>query len=328
MHIKEKFRNTIQNIPFLWAAYKKLSHLKWKESKVSYGNEFPSDTFFVLRRCHSGTGLGSDILVFLGMLKYMEEKYPESIPVIDLQNYDNSVSETNGGTKNAWEDFFEQPNNQRVGVNNILKAKNVILANGAITGHEYQLIKEFYWERLVRDGWSTLFKKYIRLKPQIEQELNEEWSEIAKSHHKILGVKARGTDYNVTKPDGHYIQPSAEDIFEKIDEYMESDRLIDCIYLATEDRELFYAFHNRYGPLIVNSTLPAIDYHSGIVSQARGSASKHDVTWQYLKEMFLLSKCDSLISGITSGVFSILLWNEGKFSRTWFFDKGTYDCPQ
>lgn len=334
MHIKEKLRTTIENIPPLWEVYKKLhvfKNRKWKEHKVSYGNEFPGNTFFVLRRFVPYTGVASNILVFLGMLKYMEEKYPESIPVIDLQNYDNVVSETNGGTKNAWEDFFEQPNNQEFGVNDVLKAKNVILANGGIGLHGYRLPWGYTitWEKLVEEGWNTLFDKYIRLKPQIEQELNKQWAEIAKNYNKILGVKARGTDYNAFKEPHHAVQPSAEEFFVKIDEYMESDPLIDGIFLATEDRELFYAFHNRYGSLIVNSTLPAIDYHGGVVSQARDdSVSKHDVTQQYLKELFMLSKCDAFISGITSGIIPILLWNGGKFSKAWIFDKGTYGCPR
>lgn len=303
--------------------YRKIKLYKWKEKETSYGDEYPDETFFVLRRYTNYNGIASHIIVFLGMLRYMEEKYPESIPIIDFQHYENAVSETASGTKNAWEDFFEQPNEHNIVIDDILKAKNVILANGYIDNKVYILPQDCDWQKLNNDGWVRIFKKYIKLNRKFEEEMNILWTEIVKDHNKILGVKARGTDYNQLKPSGHNIQPSIDEIFNVIDTYMQ-EIMYDGIYLATEDRVIFEAFHNRYGSLIVNSEIPIINYQGGIVTDARRKVSKHDVTKQYLNELYSLSKCESLISGINSGVIPVLLWNGGAFKRICLFDKGKY----
>ena len=123
MKVKEK----IQKITFINDVYTKW---KWRERTVSYGNENPDKTFFVIRRATCKVGLFSHVMTNMGLVRYaMENNY---IPVIDMQSNLNSyLEESQVGKENAWEFYFEQPCGYTL--KDISKSRNVILSDGLIT---------------------------------------------------------------------------------------------------------------------------------------------------------------------------------------------------
>ena len=57
----------------------------------------------------------------------------------------------------------------------------------------------------------------------------------------ILGVKARGGDYNQLKLRDHYRQPTSIELFKKIEE-ITSTQNFDFIFLSTEDEDIIDTF--------------------------------------------------------------------------------------
>ena len=70
-----------------------------------FGDFNPEHTIYIIKRDDSRVGLFSNVIVFLGYLKYgIKKKY---IPVIDMMNYPNAyLKETEIGVLNSWEFFL------------------------------------------------------------------------------------------------------------------------------------------------------------------------------------------------------------------------------
>lgn len=207
MTIYEKIKNVIKKNEKLYQYLRELNQylreLKWGEKKRRYGKA--ATQYFVLRRPSYGNGIASDILVFLGQLKYMEEKYTGYQPVIDMQNYPQGISETTGDSGNAWEDFFLQPNEGHDGLQAVMESKSVILASVmSITRNEYEIPTQTEYRELVKKNWDYYFKKYIHLREDLTDRFLRDWDRLIENKAKIVGVKARGTDYASVKPGGAF----------------------------------------------------------------------------------------------------------------------------
>ena len=124
-----------------------------REHIESYGEEYPNKSFFILRRWNKVNGLGSDIIVFLGMLKYMESKIDNPIPLIDMKNYYSSIAEKSTPDENVWEYFFMQPcchndAERAFTLDDITKAKRVVISE-TDEGY-YELPNSYNMEELMR----------------------------------------------------------------------------------------------------------------------------------------------------------------------------------
>lgn len=300
-NIVEQSRRYIKN---------KIDAYKWREHKESYGSE--NQSYYVLRRYHPFVGIGSHIIVFLGMLKHMEEMFPESIAVVDLKSYKQSISDVEN--ENAWENFFLQPNADGHTIQNVKRSKNVILSDGFRDSKKsgYDIPSDFDYEILCEKGWNYYFDKYIKLRWDLKKEFDLEWNAFV-GNNIILGVKARGTDYNTLKPKGHNIQPTADQLIDKVKSYIEKECYDNVkILLATEDSSIVEEFIKRFDGNVILCGNDIPFYTGGMITDDSGTTrSKYEISKQYLKEIYFLSKCDALISGKSSGVVSTLLWNRG-----------------
>lgn len=300
---------------------RKLMRILARERKVSYGDQFPGKCIFVLRRFTLCTGMASNIIAFLGLLKYMEEKYPQAIPVIDMKNTRNSITEDK--SVDGWSLFFEQPNSIDVEVDNVKHCKNVILCNGFFE-EKVDLPQIASYNKLALQGWSRLFDTYIRLKPNLQLEFEKEWKILFPEKKKILGVKYRGTDYTLTKPAGHFVQPTLQQMKPVIDKYLKTN--YDCIFLATEEKSALHTLREWFGDRVLSIEKDFIEYENGAIMDFLGqkTLTRMQATYDYLKELYFLSKCDGFVSGKSSGVIPTILWNHGNFNDVNLFDLGRY----
>lgn len=125
----------------------------------------------------------------------------------------------------------------------------------------------------------------------------------------MLGVLARGTDYGgAHKPKGHPIQPTAEEIFDVLKEFDAGG----SVFVATEDADIFEAFQARY-----QTRLYAIDQHRYRASEkalaeepVSGPNHHYHLALDYLAAIYILSKCDCVLSGWNNGLFLAYLLNE------------------
>ena len=313
-----KVKQIIQNIDFINHAY---TNFKWRERKVSYGVENKEKRFYVVRRANAKVGLFSLVLTNLGYIKYaLEQGYT---PVVDMCNYGQFYQGCKMDTQNMWEYYFEQPCGYSK--DDINKSKNVVLGNGIISG----LIKYPSDDLAYDDGklafWKAVARKYLIVKKDIAKEADILAKEMF-GGKRILGVLARGTDYINARPLNHPIQPMPELLMEKIDQVL-IEQKCDKIYLATEDKDFFERFKAKYGDKLMAMD---VERHTTNgkenINDLRRQQEKDDYAMarEYLVNILLLSKCNCLVAGNTSGSLGALLLNE-EYDYKYIFNLGVYD---
>lgn len=310
-------KQRIQKIDFINHTY---TNFKWRERKVSYGNENKEKCFYVVRRANAKVGLFSLVLTNLGYIKYaLEQGY---VPIIDMQNYSAFYQGLDTENKNMWEYFFRQPCGYTL--TDIKNSKKVILGNGMINGDVKYPDDNIAYDEQELKVWKNIADKYLMVNDDILKETEGIANKLFGTS-KILGVLARGTDYVNMRPYNHPIQPSPEQLMEKIDEVMVK-LCCDKIYLATEDKGIFKKFKEKYGDKIV-----ALDVER---HETEGKQNINDVrrvqgndgytmAKDYLITILLLSKCKCLVAGNTSGSIGALLLNKA-YEYQYIFDLGRY----
>lgn len=311
-------KKKLQEITFLNDSYTKW---KWRERKVSYGNENPEETFFVIRRATCKAGLFSLVMTNMGLVKYaLEQGY---IPVIDMQfNLNTYLEESQIGSKNAWEFYFEQPCGFTL--QDIAHSKNVILSNGLVTG-EY----DFPTDEIIRNDeeymrWRNFFQEHLQVKADILGEADSLRKRMF-CGKRVLGVLCRGTDYVDQHPKNHPVQPEIEELIRKAMEVMRT-RKCEWIYLATEDEKAYREFHAAFGERlrmtdakrcenIGNRNINDISYGRKNDRYLKGR--------EYLLNILLLSECDCLVAGSAGGTYAALLMG-GEYEYRFVYDIGTY----
>lgn len=311
-------KQQIQKIQFINEPYTKW---KWRERKVSYGNQNPEKTFFVIRRASCKVGLFSSVMTNMGLVDYAVKK--GYIPVIDMQNTSNTYLEPDQvGKVNAWEFYFNQP--MGYGLGDIAESKNVILSNGIITqNNDYPDIHVVDDEKqLLR--WRKVFQKYFSINDTLLKKFYTEKQNLF-GEYRILGVLARGTDYVNLKPKNHPIQPGANQVIEKAEEIMERFQCA-YIFLATEDQTIFDVMKRRFGDKLLAVETERYTTSGNQNINDMSSDRKEDryrKGKEYLLSVWLLSQCNCLVAGNVGGTHGALLMSSG-YEYSYIFDLGLY----
>ena len=184
------------------------SGIDWSEHYIKQDD--PSQvTYYIIRNIFDNAGLFCCYNFFAGRIKYaLSRGY---IPIIDMQNYANPYLPTELiGKKNAWEYYFYQP--LRIGLEVAYKGANILLSDGnplpyperphGEVSESYDNKSKFLteWRMMVKLG-------LLKLKPQIELEVDTLYNKLFGKNDRVLGVHLRGTDYILLKPQGHHIPP-------------------------------------------------------------------------------------------------------------------------
>lgn len=311
-------KQQIQKVSFINEPYTKW---KWRERKVSYGNENPEKTFFVIRRASCKVGLFSSVMTNMGLVDYAVKK--GYIPVIDMQNASNTYLEPEQvGKMNAWDFYFNQP--MGYGLEDIAASKNIILSNGLITKkNDYPDMRIVDDEKLLL-RWREVFGKYFSINDALFEEFRTEKQKLF-GENRVLGVLARGTDYINLKPKNHPIQPTAIQIAGKAAEVMEQYQCT-YIFLATEDQSIFHAVKEQFGDklLAMETTRYTTSGSQNINDMCSGrEADRYLKGKEYLLSVWLLSQCNCLVAGNVGGTHGALLMSPG-YEYSYVFDLGLY----
>lgn len=294
---------------------------KWREKRISYGEENPDKTFYVIRRARGNSGLLSYVMTNLGQIKYaVDNGY---IPVIDMQNEGNTyLSEEQIGQTNAWEMFFEQPCG--FGLSDIDKSKNVVLSYGLIDDRLGFPGDRTLLNTYELDAWKNICKEYIIVKADLKKAFEKKRNEIFDGK-RVLGVLARGTDYVVNKPHGHTVQPTVEQLLPQINEVIDKYKC-DSIYLATEDEDIYDRLEREYKERLIAPDVARYSLKNGEnINEMiiKDSDSMYIKGREYLESIWMLSMCNCLVAGNVSGSLGASLMSEG-YEYSYIFDLGIY----
>lgn len=300
-------------------------HHKNKEMHVSLGKDNPDKIFFVIRRNASNVGLFSYVVTNIGWIKYaVDQGY---VPVVDMQNYYNTyITQENIGKTNSWEYYFKQPCGYSM--DDISHSKNIILSSldfSAARNPDPLSVDKF-------KSWQEYAQQYLAFSDEAESEIDDKEQELF-SGKRVLGVLCRGTDYTSTKPKEHPIQPQVSDMILKVTEVMQQQNC-EAVYLATEDETIYEDFRNRLGDKLValqtkrfkdTGTANINELSDKIIDTLSDPAKeKHDKGMDYAVTIGLLSRCNCLVAGQTSGTTGAMLLSR-TYDYVYIYDLGLYE---
>lgn len=311
--------------------------VKGKEKRMSYGSANSDKTFYVIRpyyylvRNELATSLSDLFFHYYRNLQQLSYCVNNGwIPVVDWENYvplrhmeDYPVN----GTVNGWEYFWKQPSEYTL--EEVYKSKNVVLANRNSIDYGYIptpfLTPPFakYAKRLSAEcpQYDKLFVFNDVTKAHIE-----EWQEKLFPHDaRILGVSVRGSAYGVHPVHGHPKQPAIEKVISIVKENFESQKM-DYIFFACEAEFFVEQMQAEFGDRLIVLPRERIktEPKEGEGNPLYRPGQRYQTNLDYLTEMALLSRCTSIIAGMSSGTRVAIIWNANRFEKTVIFDNGLW----
>lgn len=179
------------------------------------------------------------------------------------------------------------------------------------------------------DFWNRIFREFVVFNDDCQKYVDDEVVQILQGK-KVVGCLIRGTDYTKLKPKGHPIQPSVAELICKIKDVMETNDL-DYVYLATEEKKFADEIKDKFPGVVLENKRKYFDevYNSNeleMVSQVSFDREDDDFLkiLEYMSSVNLLSKCDSLVTGLCGGSEAAIYFNGNQYTTKYIFDKGVY----
>ncbi len=309
----------------------------WNKNTKNYGEDNEDKKFAVLQiDAAAGGGILSIYKTLLvAVNEVLEEGY---IPVIDMKSYINAcLEEDEVGKINAWEYFFEQPSN--ISLDEINKGKYVVLDNVSrrlkyVINKPNHTILNAITDKNVRKEYSEISNKYMHFNEKFNEIIEKEYTNIFNmdENHKVLGLRYRGTDYHTLRPAMHDIQPTMEQFFDKVKQLIsEWGYENEYIYFATDDERALEKAKFEFGDkLLYYNGRRFSDLGDKMITQVSlyESQDKYLKAVDYILEMVLLSRCNSLISCRAGALMPVLLWNNCNYEKEYIFNLGVYGIDE
>ena len=310
-------------INFLLFFYKPYKKFRMPEVKTSFGDLYPDRTFYLIRIYPPGTGYLGNYNYVLGYMNYAYQK--GWIPVIDMYHYDTVYTPHNieqDVPVDMWGAFFEQPwdeiHQRRYSLEEVYNSKNVVLSCGSEDFCDYSFLPE-------NISWQRKMMKQIPFIPYMQKYaegmLN---TTIGENNRPVIGMPLRGTDYKQHYA-GHSIQLDVSEAYKYYKIYKEkwypNSELY--VYCNSEEQKTVDDLKKGVPNVISSRTHRLSEYSSLNVSDALNQGNKFEMLRDYLANMYVLSKCDSLIGTMNNGFYTAFLWSDGKYEHFDCIDLGT-----
>lgn len=321
IHLRDMFYKTLFGRCIRYIYYLLLNR-KMLEKRMRFGDKNPDEIIYIIRPT-SENGIQGLMSLFVQTLRKIDyAKKKRYIPVVDFKNYNTQYSD---GKSNAWEFFFKQPGN--ISLEEAYESKNVILSGVSLFKREnFNLYKDtIFIDDRMSEYCYNIINNFIKYDEIVNKMVEEENDRIMVEN--CIGVYIRGTDYTKLKPPGEYIQPSINEVIEKINEFMKNDEKMN-IFLVTEDLDNYKILKEKY-----SEKLKIVSYDNFIDSSQVSDFLSHENLLEndvvkrgrdYLVKEILLSKCKCLISSITYGSIAAFAINGNKYKDKYIFNKGKY----
>ena len=223
---------------------------------------------------------------------------------------------------NLWEQFLEQPVE-------VLNTNDLIVCDVSIPKISIPMNPN----KSDIDLYHRIYRRFVRLNDSTREYIQRECDEILKGK-RVVGCLCRGTDYVLTKPKDHPIQPRVNDVIAKLKEFM---LIYNCeyIYLATEEQRIAELFIEVFpGRVLVNKR----KYYDSYYDLAENYGADARISWvhnnrdadnyykslEYFSSIHILSRCQGLIGGGCGGTQAALILNGNNYEFTFIFDLGKY----
>lgn len=312
--------------------------IKGAEKRKSFGDKNPDITFYVIRpyyfmkRNELATTLSDLLFHYYRNLQQLSYAINHGwVPVVDWENYGpfrHAEDYPVNGTKNCWEYYWKQPSDYTL--EEVFQSKNVVLANRNSVDYGFIptpfMISPFtkYAEQLAIR--CPKYDKYFQLNEVTEQYIQEKQDVLFPKNARILGVSVRSMAYGAHSAHGHPIQPEMEELIRTIRKGL-VDWDLEYVFFTCESEVTIECAREAFGDKLL--ALPRIRYREEPGEDDRENpmympGRRYQSNLDYLTEMVLLSRCTSLLAGMSSGVRAAIIWNCNKYERVKIFEKGSW----
>lgn len=324
---------------FLEAVKKKRLWAIAREKRISPGKENSDKTFYLVRLNPGNEGL---LLSYLRLLRELDRlDKTRLIPVIDMRwayyvMAHNSKSEK--GRVNGWERYFRPVAGYTL--EQAYRSKNVI--RGQLCYREQ--VDNYFRNNILKENtpeaeqefrrWCRLDRKYMGLQEGLREEYEREYK-IVLNGKRTIGVMIREgysvlNKLNYALIANHAVQPEMEavvsDVAHLLDEW-------DCdqVFISAEYEQTIDVFRKKLGDKVVFTKRERKNFDANNPEEYRNkreeyykTISREQINYDYLKEVYLLSRCTCLLAGRASASIVAALWNNGKYEHRYIYDLGTY----
>lgn len=278
-------------------------------------------SFCVFERQNQMAGTFSDYIYFLSCIECGLAK--GLIPVIDRCSTQN-VFLSNFPGENTWEFFFEQPMNYR------LNELDGTVYRCFESGMPISLLH--CRENHVIAYWRSIAKEYIRFNDEMKRYLSD-FTPILNGK-RTLGVSIReGYTRHFEKDPGsvvgHMRQADTKQVLKDAEEILKTWNC-DYIFLTCQTNETIRAFRERFGNRLLTIERKLCNYEelaegksAAMFSQNVRSRNQLQHEREYITEIYLLSRCQTLLCSENSGSEGAFIMSEGyDFHHCYSLERG------
>ena len=264
--------------------------------------------------------------------------------MIDMLNFPSDLRNSDQKDTNSWDLYFKQPG--EVGVQEVYGETNIVFCDEEkqkilyigdvddeqvyndfeIVINEDKAFNAWYQNEELMNRFQVFWKRNIRYSDFAGGYIEERYKELFDPEKRFLGLLCRGTDYISLRPKGHYIQPTVEMILDKVSEIMQEYHC-DYVFCATEDELIYRELKQNLGEKLIGLDVPRVRYRGGYQLSDLYHRQKMDIykrQLDYLTELELLSRCQCLIAGKTTGSRFVPIMKDGRFEYLFYWELGRY----
>lgn len=233
------------------------------------------------------------------------------------------------GTCNSWEYFWKQPSDYTL--DEVYRSKNVILSTMNIGQFGYipncAMTPPFnnYARKIAKQ--CPKYSNLIPFNEYTESHVNQIYNELFPKDGKILGVVIRGSSYGTKKTQfsSHPTQLPIKDVIKEVYKCLEAWEY-QYVFFMNEVQELVDIMKGEFGDKLI--VLPRM--RDSLNRKTDGSelnpmyedGNRFKTNLDYITEVALLSKCDSLIGSMSSGTRTAIMWNNEKYEHIYILKEG------
>lgn len=315
---------------------------KGDEKRISCGDKNPDITFYVIRPYYylePNALIHGNVANLLTQYYYALQKLSYAMengwtPVVDWEHYGmmaHSEEYPVHGTSNAWEYYWDQPSNYSL--EEVYQSKNVILSTRNIGQFGYipncLMAPPFarYAADLAKRCPKYAFK--FSFNEYTQQYIEDAYQRLFPKNKRILGVIVRGAAYgqHETPYGSHPVQAGMRELIRTVKKCC-TEWEMDYIFFVNEMQELVDMMQEAFQERLI--VVPRLRDHidrptDGVTKNPMYyPGNRYQTNLDYLTEMSLLSKCNSLVGSMSSGTRAALIWNANEYENVYIMDKGLW----
>ena len=311
-----------------------------ENNKIIYNKKYKfNKTVFVVRTFSKAKGILSCYLTFLSQFLYCEKN--NYSPVVDTLTHYYSGLHNNEEEKdkdNAWDYYFK--NVSDIDIRHLDDYKKVIFSGIAFLGQGIIFYNDQQITKDILKDWYFIDEKYINLSDKIANRYNNSYNKII-SGKRVVGTMIRegyicianskNGVTNAVNINGHPVQPTLEELCGELEQKINEFKC-DYIFIVAETNIVIEYLKKRFGEKVLYTNRPRRTLSSFNIDEYRKAAkmlmeesgSRVAVNYDYLEEVYLLSKCTCLYAAKCSASIVAALWNRGQYENMEIIQKGLY----